>query len=151
MIMTPTDRAVKSPLKKGCPEEQLFSLSGGYHVHKQTGSGIISEWVAIPSNISSGVSSGSGAFSVVLPQKAKKFFADLQAELVLYGSTEPDARLTIGGNKVNPSKDGHFSIRFHIKDGVFSIPFKAESKDKKYVIEINSYFTKGTEKREYQI
>jgi len=151
MIMTPTDKAVQPPLKKMGKEENLFTLSGGYQIHRHTGSGIVSEWVAVPSNISSGISSGSGAFSVVLPPKAKRFFAELQAELILYGSTDPEAELTIGGNKVVPAKDGHFSIRFHIKDGVFSIPFKAESKDKKYAIEINSYFTKGTEKKEYQL
>ncbi len=98
---------------------------------------------------SRGVSSvaGSGGIS---PAKALKkgFWADLQAELIVYGSTEPDARVTIGGLPVRLGADGRFSVRFYLKDGEYSIPFVAVAGDNSEVISITPFLSKHTEKRD---
>jgi len=63
-------------------------------------------------------------------EKAKDFWLKADTELVVYGSTEKDANLTIAGEKVNISPDGSFSVRFNLPDGRKEIPIVAESKDK---------------------
>ncbi|MBD3162027.1 MAG: DUF4912 domain-containing protein [Candidatus Eisenbacteria bacterium] len=52
-----------------------------------------------------------------------------EAELILYGSTEPDARLTIQGKPVALRRDGTFTVRFQLPDGLQRIPCSATSAD----------------------
>ena len=46
----------------------------------------------------------------------------MNAEVVLHGSTERDARVTIGGRPVELREDGSFSFRFALPDGEFRLP-----------------------------
>jgi hypothetical protein len=59
----------------------------------------------------------------------RKFFLWVEAELIIYGATMPDAKLSIQGvpKKLNP--DGTFSARFALPNGVHSIPVSAVSAD----------------------
>ena len=45
--------------------------------------------------------------------------------MILYGSTERDARLTIAGRPVALREDGSFSFRFLLPDGRFDLPVVA--------------------------
>ncbi len=51
----------------------------------------------------------------------------MNAELVLYGGTEPDARVTIGGQPVELRPDGTFSHRFALPDGLEQLAVVAVS------------------------
>ena len=51
-------------------------------------------------------------------------------ELVIFGATEKDASITIGGRKVRVSPDGTFNARFAFPDGVSNFQIKAETADK---------------------
>ncbi len=56
------------------------------------------------------------------PAGPSSFWFKVNAELILYGSTEPDARVTIAGRPVALRPDGSFSFRFALPDGDFTLP-----------------------------
>ena len=58
---------------------------------------------------------------------ARNFWFKVNAEVILYGSTERDARVTIGGRPVKLRDDGSFSFRFALPDGEFKLPVVAVS------------------------
>ena len=77
--------------------------------------------------LSSGVpSSGS---PVKLAPKARKFWMMVNCELIVYGATEPDARVTVQGKPVKLRLDGSFTFRYALPDGTQVIPVKAVSSD----------------------
>jgi len=59
----------------------------------------------------------------------KSFWLDLNAELILYGATEPGASLVIGGLPVALQPDGTFSFRFSMPDGDYEVSIAARSAD----------------------
>jgi hypothetical protein len=69
---------------------------------------------------------GSGAF---LPGKMRKFWFQLDAELIVYGATEPNARVTLQGEPVKLRPDGTFTMRFSLPDSRQIIPAVAASAD----------------------
>lgn len=56
------------------------------------------------------------------PEKPRGFWFRVNAEVVLHGSTERDARVTIDGRPVKLREDGSFSFRFALPDGEFRLP-----------------------------
>ena len=56
------------------------------------------------------------------PSSAPGFWFRINAEVILYGSTERDAQLTIAGRPVALREDGSFSFRFLLPDGRFDLP-----------------------------
>jgi hypothetical protein len=63
------------------------------------------------------------------PAPARPFWFNVNAELVIYGATEPDAKVTLGGRPIQLRPDGTFSFRFALPDGIFSLPAEAASAD----------------------
>ncbi len=61
--------------------------------------------------------------------KRKGFWFNVNAELIIYGATEPDANVTIGGRKIQLRRDGTFSFRFALPDGNYDLPVQATSAD----------------------
>ena len=59
----------------------------------------------------------------------KKFFFQLDAELIVYGTTQPNARVTLQGEPVKLRPDGTFTMRFSLPDGRQIIPAVASSGD----------------------
>jgi hypothetical protein len=57
------------------------------------------------------------------------FWFNINAELIIYGSTEPDATVTIGGRQIKLRPDGGFSFRFALPDGNYDLPVAASSAD----------------------
>lgn len=62
-------------------------------------------------------------------QTNRKFHFQLDAELIVYGSTEPNARVTLQGEPVQLRPDGTFSVRFSLPDARQIIPAVAASPD----------------------
>jgi hypothetical protein len=60
-------------------------------------------------------------------QPPKGFWFNLNAELVIYGATEPDASVTIGGQPVSLRPDGTFSCRLSLPDGDYALTVSAIS------------------------
>jgi hypothetical protein len=68
--------------------------------------------------------------SCVLPGgKIRQFTFQIDAELIVYGSTEPNARVTLQGQPVNLRSDGTFTMRFKLPDSRQIIPAVATSPD----------------------
>lgn len=81
-----------------------------------------------PSSWSGAVSSFSSPLGG-MPGRAKSFWFNVNAELIIYGATEPDAAVTIGGRTIRLRPDGTFSYRFSLPDGRFDLPAVATSAD----------------------
>src|SRR5262249_6473856 len=71
-------------------------------------------------------SMGSGGW---LPGKQRKFWFQLDAELIVYGATEPKSRVTLQGEPVRLRDDGTFTMRFSLPDSRQIIPAIATSGD----------------------
>jgi hypothetical protein len=60
-------------------------------------------------------------------EKSKGFWFNVNAELIIYGATEPDAKVTLGGHDIKLRSDGTFSYRFALPDGNYDLPAVAVS------------------------
>ncbi len=58
---------------------------------------------------------------------AKSFWFNVNAELIIYGATEPNAKVTLGGHEIKLRSDGTFSYRFALPDGKYDLPAVAIS------------------------
>lgn len=61
--------------------------------------------------------------------KQRKFWLVVDCELIVYGATEPDAKVSVQGKEIKLRPDGTFTLRFALPDGKQVIPVKAVSSD----------------------
>jgi hypothetical protein len=57
------------------------------------------------------------------------FFMHVNAEVIFYGGTHPDAKVWIDGREVKLQPDGSFRYHFKFPDGDYEIPIVAQSPD----------------------
>lgn len=81
------------------------------------------EWPVLPADAVGSPSSPFGGRAA----GEKTFWFNVNAELILYGATEPDATVTIGGQPVELQPDGSFRCRFALPDGSYTVPVVAVS------------------------
>jgi len=62
--------------------------------------------------------------------KRRKFWLLVDCELIVYGATEPNAKVSVSGREVALRPDGTFTLRFALPDGRQVMPVKAISSDK---------------------
>lgn len=89
----------------------------------------------------------SGGISSASPVKkfsAKKFWLQVNTELIVYGATEPDAKVTLQGRPLKLRPDGTFSIRFALPDSKQAIAVEAISADESERQTITPLVTKET-------
>jgi len=80
----------------------------------------------------SGALASPGITSVTSPVKkelGRKFWLVVDCELIVYGATEPDAKLSVQGKPIALRQDGTFTLRFALPNGKQVIPVKAVSAD----------------------
>ncbi len=77
----------------------------------------------------------------------RSFWFNVNAELVVYGATEPDAKVVIGGRLIRLRKDGTFSYRFALPDGWYGLPISATSADGEETRDATLKFMRETEYR----
>jgi hypothetical protein len=63
------------------------------------------------------------------PTPPRRFWLNVNAELILYGGTEPDATVTVSGQPVALHPDGTFTFRFALPDGDYLLSVSAQSRD----------------------
>jgi uncharacterized protein len=108
--------------------DRIYAMSGGFDPSmsslelKQ----LFEERLRRPLGSPSISSFGSGA---LLPHKLRKFWFQLNAELIVYGATEPTARVTLQGDPVKLRPDGTFTMRFSLPDCRQILPAVATSAD----------------------
>jgi hypothetical protein len=78
---------------------------------------------------SSGMLGSMASGMLARPEAERGFWFVLDAELIVYGATEPDATVTVQGRNVALRPDGTFSLRFLLPDGTQVIDATALSAD----------------------
>jgi hypothetical protein len=78
------------------------------------------------------------------PERRRGFWFNVNAELIIYGATEPDAKVTIGERKIKLRPDGTFSFRFALPDGEYPLPAAAQSADGVETREARLEFSRST-------
>ncbi len=58
------------------------------------------------------------------------FYMHVNAEIIFYGGTHPDASVTVNGQPIKLTPDGNFRYHFTLADGDYTIPIVATSPDK---------------------
>lgn len=100
------------------------------------------------SGISGLTASGMGMFSAsVGGAKPRQFWLVADAELIVYGATEPDATVTIGGQQIQLSPDGTFRYQMSFQDGLIDFPIFAVAADGEQNREVHLKFTRETPER----
>jgi hypothetical protein len=82
---------------------------------------------SLPTSPAGALGSVSSPFGGV--ERPKGFWFNVNAELIVYGATEPNAKVTIGGREIKLRPDGSFSFRFALPDGKYELPVVAVSAD----------------------
>ncbi|MGI8934017.1 MAG: DUF4912 domain-containing protein [Phormidesmis sp.] len=88
--------------------------------------------------------SGAGLFASAPPVKPRKFWLIADAELIVYGATEPDATVTIDGQPITLNADGTFRFQMSFQDGVLRYPVVAVAKDGEQTRSIHMDFERQT-------
>jgi uncharacterized protein len=121
-------------------------------VHEQTLSSFVFPsgvglW-ALPTASGAGLTaSGAGLFSGSLPTRPRQFWLVADAELIVYGATEPDAHVTIGGRPIELTPDGTFRFQMSFQDGLLDFPIMAVAADGEQTRAIQMRFTRETPER----
>jgi len=110
--------------------DKMYALSGGFQVGKSSAELRALMEERFKNAITSG--SGAGAVSslsspVKIQQRGFRFW--LECELIIYGGTEPDAKVTMQGRPVQLRPDGTFTLRYGLPDGKFIFDCHAASAD----------------------
>jgi hypothetical protein len=98
--------------------------------------------LSLPTSPVGALSSVSSPFGGIPRQRG--FWFNVNAELIIYGATEPDATVTIGDRKIKLRPDGSFSFRFALPDGEYALPAAAHSADGEETREAALKFSRGT-------
>jgi hypothetical protein len=91
--------------------------------------------------------SGVGFSASAPPIRPRQFWLVADAELIVYGATEPDAIVTIGGRPVQLNPDGTFRFQMSFQDGLIDFPIMAVAADGEQTREVHLSFTRETPKR----
>jgi uncharacterized protein len=105
-------------------------------LHSESASGLGPVWQRAleqpggASSLFSGVTSWGGASWPLARLAAQRgFFMHVNAEIVFYGGTDPDATVWIDGQEIKLQPDGTFRYHFRLPDGEWAIPIVARSPD----------------------
>ena len=88
--------------------------------------------------------SGRNESGAGLMARQRSFWLVADAELIVYGATDPSARLTIGGEEVPLSPDGTFRIQVPFRDGEQLYPIEAIAADGEQRRNITLTFNRAT-------
>jgi uncharacterized protein len=152
VVETPADRVSDRVDEKWMvPDdvfERIFAASGGHDMHSASGElkGLLEK--RLLEEISSGAVTSFGSGALYQEAKGRSFRLWVATELILYGGTEPDARVTVQGKEVKLRPDGTFSLRFALPDGKIELPVKAVSGDTIEERTIETNVTKKSLKKE---
>lgn len=128
--------------------DRIFAASGGFDMHSASGElkGLLEKHLIEETSSGAVTSFGSGA--LYKEAKGRSFRLWVATELILYGGTEPDARVTVQGKELKLRPDGTFSLRFALPDGAIELPVTAVSGDKIEERTIETKVTKKSQKKE---
>lgn len=88
--------------------------------------------------------SGIGFGASIPPVRPRRFWLIANAELIVYGATEPDATVVIGGREIKLSPDGTFRFQVAFPDGDISYPIMAIAADGEQTRSVHMEFNRET-------
>ncbi|RCJ37318.1 Rho termination protein [Nostoc minutum NIES-26] len=91
--------------------------------------------------------SGVGFSASAVPMRPRQFWLIADAELIVYGATEPDATVTIGGREIKLNPDGTFRFQMSFQDGLIDYPIVAVAADGEQTRSIQMKFNRETPSR----
>ncbi|MEH2362119.1 DUF4912 domain-containing protein [Nostoc sp.] len=91
--------------------------------------------------------SGVGFSASAVPVRPRQFWLIADAELIVYGATEPDATVTIGGRPIKLNPDGTFRFQMSFQDGLIDYPILAVAADGEQTRSIQMKFNRETPSR----
>jgi uncharacterized protein len=91
--------------------------------------------------------SGVGFSASMPPIRPRQFWLIADAELIVYGATEPDATVTIGGRPIKLNPDGTFRFQMSFQDGLIDYPIMAVAADGEQTRSLHMKFTRETPER----
>jgi hypothetical protein len=91
--------------------------------------------------------SGAGFSAGAIPMRPRQFWLVADAELIVYGATEPDATVTIGDREIKLNPDGTFRFQMSFQDGMINYPIKAVAADGEQTRSIHMKFERETPSR----
>ncbi|MBD1849953.1 DUF4912 domain-containing protein [Leptolyngbya sp. FACHB-711] len=91
--------------------------------------------------------SGVGFSASMPPMRPRQFWLIADAELIVYGATEPDATVTIAGRPVQLNPDGTFRFQMSFQDGVIDFPILAVAVDGEQTRSVHLNFERKTPSR----
>ncbi|MBW3599107.1 MAG: DUF4912 domain-containing protein [Planctomycetes bacterium] len=107
--------------------EKFYAMSGGYTNDKGDLQDVFEERLHRPMGASTGARFGAGAERML--HRDRNFQFDVDAEIIVFGTTRPDAHLTISGEPVKVRPDGTFAVRLALPDRRQVLPVTASSRD----------------------
>ena len=91
--------------------------------------------------------SGAGFSGDFAGARPRQFWLVADAELIVYGATEPDATVTVGDRQIKLNSDGTFRFQMSFQDGVIDYPIKAVAADGEQTRSIHMNFERETPSR----
>ncbi|MBN3871297.1 DUF4912 domain-containing protein [Nostoc sp. JL33] len=91
--------------------------------------------------------SGVGFSASAVPARPRQFWLIADAELIVYGATEPDATVSIGGRPIKLNPDGTFRFQMSFQDGLIDYPILAVAADGEQTRSIQMKFNRETPSR----
>ncbi|MFM2303480.1 MAG: hypothetical protein RLZZ135_889 [Cyanobacteriota bacterium] len=79
--------------------------------------------------------------------RKRQFWLIADAELIVYGATEPDATVSIGGRQIKLNPDGTFRFQMSFQDGNMDYPIVAVAKDGEQQRSVHMTFDRATPSR----
>jgi uncharacterized protein len=109
--------------------ERVFALSGGYMEDNNSGElqELLEERLRRPMTPNTSSQFGSGAERVLNRNRDLDFHVD--AEMILYGRTKADAKVTLAGEPIKLRADGSFTVRLAMPDKRQVLPVVASTPD----------------------
>ncbi|MBF2056028.1 MAG: DUF4912 domain-containing protein [Cyanobacterium sp. T60_A2020_053] len=111
-----------------------MGYAGGSGVGMASGSGV-------------GMLAGGSGAGLDIEAQPRKFWLVADAELIVYGATEPDATVTIGGRPIKLNPDGTFRFQMSFQDGLIDYPIMAVASDGEQTRSIHMEFKRQTPSR----
>ncbi|XGB43578.1 MAG: DUF4912 domain-containing protein [Nodosilinea sp. LVE1205-7] len=110
-------------------------------------SGAIPTLSGVGLNVSGLTMSGVGLAASMPPLRPRKFWLVADAELIVYGATEPDATVTLQGQPIQLSPEGTFRFQTTFPDGHLEYPIMAVAVDGEQNRSIHMTFDRQTPDR----
>lgn len=161
-LVPPSKKAAPATAGDNAIYDQIFGMAESAESMRVAGSGVgqealssyvfpsgIGKWaIPTPSGINmSGVGMNVSGLTSIPPARPRKFWLVADAELIVYGATEPDATVTIGDREIELSPDGTFRFQMSFQDGVIDYPIVAVAADGEQTRSVHMNFERETPSR----